>query len=460
MQRLAIGTKIGGADTNISAITMTSNDSDDGVPAPAIVGAGDSDDDVQMAASQIDSFSSDSHAEIIRLKTVLRAREVEVLEKDAQITVYTKRIQIRDEKLRDQEELLKESKQIIDQMIEDNEDLRKAAKDASAKFLAHSLAESARKSVVTVPPTPPKSAAKPALVLAPAPSPPPSPSRSTSVAPSSPGTPSRRPVKSLSSIRDRINKGGGLGAAVSASGGSLASISMGSKLQNLAGVAKMVTEQERTMTHVASRIQDFKEAETRLLNQIAEQTQQLDEADGKLSAEQKKTAKVKAQQKEMETDFSARLKKFEASRVEWEKTHQQIAEKHNTVLQKYAKRKQECHTQHGEILVLTQKLSQSSEQCSILDERVAVLDAQYESEAKMAKDLTAELARLRNEHGQTLTTAAAAAAAAASDTGGRDAAARVQVLERQQLEFEEKEEYLARRSVGLASGKTAPSHAL
>ena len=74
--------------------------------------------------SGVDSFHDDPQAEILRLRALLRQRDDTIRQRDEEITDKNKLLGHR-------EGLLRQSKQIIDRLVQDNDTLKLAAADAS-----------------------------------------------------------------------------------------------------------------------------------------------------------------------------------------------------------------------------------------------------------------------------------------------------------------------------------------
>lgn len=158
-----------------------------------------------------------------------------------------------------------------------------------------------------------------------------------------------------------------------------------------ATVKSLVSQQEATLNHVVDRVEAFRRAEQELLKEksaLAEQVQSLSEQVG---ADEAKILEAQQQTKAAQSELATKAAEYTALQAEWEETQRALTEKHGTVLQKYAHKKQALHAANEDAAKHAARADALGAKLAGLERTVKVLEGQKEEDAQKYKELVVDL---------------------------------------------------------------------
>ena len=143
--------------------------------------------------------------------------------------------------------------------------------------------------------------------------------------------------------------------------------------------------------HVVDRVEAFRRAEQELLKEkstLAEQVQSLSEQAG---VDEARILEAQQQAKAAQTELANKAAEFAAAQAEWDDTQRAVTEKHGSVLQKYAQKKQALHVANEEAAKHAARADELAAKLAGLERSVKVLEGQKEEDAQKYKALVAEV---------------------------------------------------------------------
>lgn len=158
-----------------------------------------------------------------------------------------------------------------------------------------------------------------------------------------------------------------------------------------ATVKSLVSQQEATLSHVVDRVEAFRRAEQELLKEKTTLVDQVQSLSEQVGADEARIVEAQQQTKAAQTELANKAAEFAAAQAEWDDTQRAVTEKHGSVLQKYAQKKQALHAANEEAAKHAARADELAAKLAGLERSVKVLEGQKEEDAQKYKDLVVEV---------------------------------------------------------------------